>query len=81
MIQEKYLENCLRQKDSEYKDLKSYQPMRASVVELIEVKLNMEVGDWWNEEESDRDIELAVGSRTTVFEKATWVYIIKGLEY
>lgn len=81
MIQEKYLENCLRQKDSEYKDLKSYQPVRASVVELIEVKLNMEVGDWWNEEESDRDIELAVGSRTTVFEKATWVYIIKGLEY
>lgn len=47
MIQEKYLENCLRQKDSEYKDLKSYQPVRASVVELIEVKLNMEVGDWW----------------------------------
>lgn len=81
MIREKYLENCLRQKDSEYKDLKSYQPVRASVVELIEVKLNMEVGDWWNEEESDRDIELAVGSRTTVFEKATWVYIIKGLEY
>lgn len=81
MIQEKYLENCLRQKDSEYKDLKSYQPVRASVVELIEVKLNMEVGDWWNEEESDRDIELAVGSRTTVFEKATWVYINKGLEY
>lgn len=81
MIREKYLENCLRQKDSEYKDLKSYQPVRASVVELIEVKLNMEVGDWWNEEESDRDIELAVGSRTTVFEKATWVYINKGLEY
>lgn len=62
----KYLEDCPRQKDNKCKDLKSScQPEKASVVELIEVGLNTEAGDWWYKGESNCNVEHGVRSGST----------------